>query len=771
MKRPFLHDCAGYTITHAVRFAFLGLAGGIAAAEYGDWIWMLTAVSIALAVIILRRNYSQIIVVAFLCIGFLYWQGVHPAAPSAWSPDEYRTIRGIIVDQPAIQDGKSRFVLQCRAGSIKTSVRVFCTFPVNVQKGNQIKAEGVLRRIRPPGNPGEFDFQEYYAHRSTFYGMTLTDPASIVAEPSKIWAGNRLIQGCVERSRRAISASLRPKQAVLLEGMLLGFQQDFSDEDMAMFQKSGMIHILSVSGFHVGFVMLGGIWLAELLRLQKRSRFLFLSLLLCGYGFLCGWPIPFIRAALMAWLALLAGYYGRGRQMMNAVCVAGLFILAFNPAALFEISFQLTFLATVGLAWAAGHYPPGQTDAKWKTWLAASAAPQIFVLPAAIYYFNLVSVVSVAANLILVPVSGGAVILGFLGILAGQIHPLLASFFLLPAGMLTEIIFQGAAFFANLPGAYFWLAKPQAAAVAGGYAGIILLSLNVDGLRRNIFRWIGAGLVAVMLLNMIMPGTWRNRGKLEIVFLDVGQGDCTFIKTPAGHTMLIDGGGSQTYKVGKQVVLPYLRRSGYHHLDLVIASHDHQDHIGGLTEVLAEMPSLIVAAPAGSAAERLEAFGPVMEVSGSCSFVFDESTRIYWWTPKTTSESTDADNENSLVAAVESGGFRLLLTGDAGAEEQEQILSVGDFDPAAVVVKVPHHGSRYACSEAFLQKVSPRLAVVSAGERNRFNHPHAEMLAAYRRRNIEIFRTDQDGAVQMMKDGRCLTVRTWRSQRQERIWL
>ncbi|MGE5544677.1 MAG: ComEC/Rec2 family competence protein, partial [Bacillota bacterium] len=670
------------TINRILIWIFTGLVTGISLAEWGDIWWLLILLLfIAFLALLLRR--PIIIVLATVAVfGFAYWEAAHPQHPGLQKT--YLTgARVLVLDRPHIREGKLRFVGLIQEEGFK--VRVFLPPVLPLEKGDLLEVNGSLREIKGPTNPGDFNFKEYWAHRDVFYNLLVTElpPPRVVANQSSF--GGHLLARVIKRGHQAIDASMTGEQVVLLEGMLFGFQGEISEEQYVLFQKSGLVHVFSVSGFHVGFIVLIGIWAANRLGKRKSTRFLIVLTLLTVYGFMTAWPSPMVRASIMACLGLAAHYFGREEDLPTSLAMAGIVLLLLSPANLFTISFQLSFLATWGLIYL---YPRWKeitgVHTSWGKAVLLCLAPQVATLPLAAYYFNLVSLISVVSNLLLVNVAGSAVTLGFLGVVAAQFSQVLASFFMVPAGFLTAIVQGGSVLLGKIPGSFLWVAQPALWSVFAAYLGMILLwgkftirkdriSMNsregetetvfsINGIRRSI----GLCLILIFAVSLLMPGQLKAPGVLRVVFLDVGQGDAVFIKTPRGFTILVDGGGSELFDVGQEVVLPYLRRQGIRKIDLAIATHPHIDHLQGLKSVLKECPARVVVAGESCYADLCESGSELVSINGLQEISLDRASRMWIWAPEP-GGLAEPGNDTSVISKIIMGDISFLLTGDAEA--------------------------------------------------------------------------------------------------------
>lgn len=734
-----------------VKVLFCGLALGIAAAEGGKWLY--TSLVFLLWLLWRHRGVMHYLILVF-AIAYVYWSLAHPVAPEL--QEGIFKGRVTVVSAPVVKEKGTSFIGVDEVNKMR--LRVWCNFPVELKAGDVIEAWGTIRRIKPPSNPSEFDYREYYAHRRIFFILSVKEPYGLRVMEHRYSLLGDLWHSLWQNASSSLNASMGKREALMLAGMLFGRQEELEPDDLLLFQKTGLVHLLSVSGFHVGFIMLMGVLISQGLGLSKRGKILVVSLFLLVYGFMALWPISLVRASLMAWLGLIAYYYGRDNDLVNSLFLAGSIILLINPSALFEISFQLSFLATWGLVYLYPVWAKRSTKA-WTKPILASLAPQMAVLPLATYYFNLISFISTAANFILVNVAGIAVILGFLGVVVSQFCPEISGVFLFPAGLLVKTVLWGTACFSHFPYAYSWTAQPPWAGVVCAYCGLMILSSSspITGKRPQdmAMAW---GLVIFYLVGVIRPVYLQDPGRLKVVFLDVGQGDAVYIKTPYGTTMLIDGGGAENFEVGTKVVLPYLRRQGVRRLDVVLATHPHVDHIKGLTEVLRELPADIIITGVGCS-KHLQSYGRVVELKGSRVLKLDETTFLWLWGPYGDNEGKQ-DNEKSVLAKVVFGQTSFLFTGDAGKEELKHFLEE-EFNANAQVLKIPHHGSRYSWFPEFLEEVKPQYAVISVGAHNPFGHPDPVVLEGLKAKNIEVLRTDEQGAVTFISDGnkiRCNTI-------------
>lgn len=670
-------------------------------------------------------------------------------------------ISGTIASIPDSSEGRTRFILNTgQEPKYHRHYQVVCRFSAPVHKGDRIWLSGDLQPPHRPGNPGEFDYRRYLYHKDIYYILSVPELEEIEKiETADGW------QGAVNRYRDRVTQVtgqyLTKEEAIILRGMLLGETDDMDPQLYDEFQETGIIHLFSVSGLHIGFLLLLSAWVSSLLGARRSYRLLIGVVVLIVYGTLISWPVPVIRASLMGGLGLLAYYSGRPHQMLNSLGMAGIVILLIDPHALFTISFQLSFLAAWGLIYL---FPAVRQRLKFKGfWADAILVPvcaQLAVVPVLAYYFNMISPVSVLANLLVTYLSGGVVILGFISLFLVACAPL-AVISLAPAGLLIELIILATHICASIPSGVLWVATPCIAAMLLYYTGL-LIWLDWPPASSCYRYTMGAGLLLIMLffLWVAWPPAWRDRGIMEVVFVDVGQGDSILIKSPQGRFILVDGGGSDFYQVGEMKLIPYLRHRGIRSIDMMINTHPDTDHLKGLEEVLAEIPVDIFAYP--SALESYPRYQTIFQQNRSTQMALtglragqtlriEDDCFVDVLYPAADTDDGDLTNHHSLILRCRYGTSSFLLLGDVDAEGIYDLMEK-HHNLSSDVVKVPHHGSRSSLAADFYQQNTFTWSVISVGD-NQFGHPHQEVIDMLEGQKIRIYRTDQQGMIRFSSDG------------------
>ncbi len=739
------YDCR---VLFILLFLFL-LAGGIRGGKYS------------------MQSYSTL---ALFLIASLYFGWFQEEPPVNLKTRDGVVLTGIVETIPRSDGNRCSFILRNQEmDRDKKKVQVFCNFIAPIERGEQISLRGDLKLPSSPGNPGEFDYPHYLSYSGIYYLLSVKDKNAItvISAPGR---ADSFFAAVRHSGENIIQANLSPSEAAILIGMLLGKTDAMDPEQYQEFQKSGIVHIFSVSGLHIGFLLLLMTWLTSLARFTPRVKFAVTVFSLLLYGSIVAWPVSVMRAVIMGIMGLLAYYSGRENALLNGLGLAGSIIIIMDPFALFKISFQLSFMATWGLLYL---FPLLKKRLRYKSrigdLLLIPLSAQLAVLPLIAYHFNLFSPVSLLSNVLTTYLSGACVMLGLLTLMLAQLWPLLASIILLPTGFFIEMILSINNAVLKLPFAFYWVATPSIIIIGTYYMGLFLLVFpwQGDGSKIRGLRQLGLSFLLAFILLISLPASLYQKGVVELALIDVGQGDSILLKTPGGKFILVDGGGSQFSDPGSKKLLPYLHYRGIRKIDLVINTHPDIDHLQGLEKVCKELRVANIALPfclreAEEYKEMKEiAFRegiPLFYLKSRQQLRFEKGCVITVLYPEGGIYSGHDYNNKSLVLHGQYGDFSFLLTGDVGKEGMREIMRRGKLK--ATAIKVPHHGSKGSLLPEFYREVNPHWAIISAGANNSFGHPHPSVLNELGEQGIKILRTDKNGAVVFRSDGRSVTIRT-----------
>lgn len=649
--------------------------------------------------------------------------------------------------------------------------------------GERIRGQFKLRRPRGYLNPGGFDYPLYLKSQ----GVTLEGWAGEgeTLERRGTGEGFRLLGLAYtlrDRMIRAVSGLLPSDQASLLVAIILGERSGIPRRINEAFLGSGTYHILAISGLNVSLLAGALFFLLKAARVPLRLSALLSIGLITFYAALAGGSPSVVRAAVMTDVYLLGLILDREADSLNTLALSAIGLLLWQPLFLFDVGFQLTFVATGAILVAVDRLPLASWPVPWR-WAATpvvlSIAAFLGTAPILASAFHRSSLIGILANLPIVPLSGLLTGAGMLFALLAMVIPQSLGWFAVLIGWLIDLLVSLAGWFARLPFASVQLFSPSIPMIICYYAAI---GAAMAAMGRRWLRWAAcaAALACVILVGVRLLPIFQD-GRLRMTVLDVGQGDGIVLELPGKRTILIDGGGlfDDRFDIGEQVVVPFLLSRWIGHLDVVVLSHPHPDHLNGLQAVLrhisvgqlwdsgqrAVIPTYLwleeVLRDRRIPHKILEAGYQTSQFAPVQIGVLHPSNPMLSGSPR--GRFSDV-NSNSLVLTVRYGKVAFLLPGDIEQEAEDRLLEQ-ETDLGAQVLKVPHHGGRTSSSEPFLARVHPKIAIVSAGYRNRFRHPHQETLDRYRANGIQLYRTDRDGAVTVMSDGSTVEVKTMQGSR------
>jgi len=553
-------------------------------------------------------------------------------------------------------------------------------------------------------------------------------------------------------------------RAPAAEAMVLARRETLDRGARERFAAAGLSHLLAISGLHVAVVAAAILTTASVARLPRGLAAPGAGAGVLGYTALLGFPHAATRAATQICLVLGARVLQRPSDPFALLAAAGILLLAGDPLALAEPGFQMSFAGVAGLvAW---HGPLARRLAcvrvrAARDAAAASVAATVATAPIAAWTFGQAAPVGLVANLVAIPIAGLAVPAIGAALAVGMAWPPAGELLGGGAAALLAALDATAAGAARVPGGHFPVARPGFAAILGAAGAVAVARGLLRARRRPVGRrarrlvTVGAAsfaaLAAAPAFGALAPPV------LELHVIDVGQGDALGIRTPRGRWLLVDAGPrSTTFDAGRALVVPYLLRQGAWELEALLLTHPDGDHIGGAEAVLSALEPDFVLDPAaatgkGQYVEALRAAagsgGRWLRAEAGAELLLD-GVRLSVLAPDSASLAASSEaNDISVVARLDFGEFRALLMGDAPAEVEHRLVA---RDPAALraaVLKVGHHGSHTSTSPELLGAVGPAYALIPVGRRNRYGHPHPEVVGRLESAGVTVLRTDRDGSI------------------------
>jgi len=763
------------------------------AADFPWWGWLVMAAPAAAGLLLVRKRHGWRL--AFACALALVLGAVRyclslprldASTLASYNDQGFVTLSGVIDDMPDERD--THVNLRVRVDSltpedgpqreVQGTALVQAPRGERYHYGDRVEVRGKLET--PPVLEG-FSYRDYLAREGI---SSMVRYARV--EPTASWEGNRLRAAMIafrERAHSAITALLPDPQAALLSGILLGIESRISPEVREAFNAVGATHVIAISGSNL--VILAGIIQALAARVVKRPGAVATITIvgIVAYAAFVGGDAAVVRATIMTSLALVAAQLGRQTYGLASLGFAAILMSAINPLVLWDVGFQLSFLATLGLVLYVeplqGVLEKGlgrilsqqraqQVVAALSDAFIVTLAAQITTTPIIALTFGRLSVLSLPVNLLIIPAQTPLMVLGGLGVLAALVW--------WPLG---QIIAWGSWLFltwtagvvrlaARLPYASLELRDVPPLAVWGIYGvmfGLTFAAMQQPGALQNhltgLRRALGTKALAAGGLGMaalLFATAWSlPDGRLHVTFVDTGGAAATLIETPGGRQILVDAGGSgRRLRTALGDALPFWDRR----LDLLVITEPAASNVAALPDVLSRYRFDAVMIPAGAAPPAVGSAQVIAAQPGMTVRVGDGVLLTVLDAPAAPPPGVEPSAE-PVVLLVEYGDARVLLPGDLTPEGEARLLSAGTPLHAAVM-QVPRGGHESVCGEAFLAATSPQIAVIAVEEGNRSGLPHEPVLERLSAAGAVIYRTDEDGTVRITTDGRGLWIRTGR---------
>lgn len=644
--------------------------------------------------------------------------------------------------------------------------------------GKVCKVSGELLQPTQSRNPNAFDYQAYLQRRNIFWNYEANGLDLDLCMEVK---GNLILQ--LKRVRQMEINKLEDKlnegTAAISAALLFGDRNLMQPEIITAYEKTGTVHLLAISGLHVA--LLAGMCYSLLLRIgitrEKVDLILIISLPL--YAVLTGLTPSVNRAVSMLLFFIMARKFRLKVSPLDVFSLTFLLLVLTSPFIIYEPGFQLTFSVSLALILSANGII-GRYNSYLVKLTVVSMIAQLASVPIILTFFYEISLISVMANLLFVPLFSLVILpLVLVYYLSSVFFPPLSELFLPPIEFFVTFANQMSAALAGLPNSSVIIGKP----------GITLVLLQLVFLMVTFVFWEKSGKVDMpnrvplfwllpmipILLQLVLPYL-SPVGK--VVFIDVGQGDSVFVQLPFNRAnYLIDTGGTivfpkeeweerkDPFEVGEDILLPYLKSEGVRKIDKLVLTHGDMDHIGGASSLLSGLKVKEIHLPIAKDRSDLER-NMIKKAQSKQTKIIEVGAGSGWKEGDNVFQvvspfaKLDDKNEGSIVLWARFGGKTWLFTGDIGESSEEELVKRFP-DMKADVLKVGHHGSKTSSSEIFLESISTYTAVISAGVKNRYGHPHQEVLDRMKNHRVKVYRTDQQGAVIYIFTAKSGTFSTW----------
>ncbi len=714
--------------------------------------------------------------------------------------DNYVQLTGVVRNIPDYDSGRVRFVLSSEniitmkdsfniAGDV--IVRIFKSGQKiednakELEEGDRVSLIGRLSTPQPMRNPDEFDYKRYLQLQGIdkIFSVNGYNFYEVISKENLSFLDKYIIYPSKKFALNNINRFVPGDEGAFLKAIVTGERTDITREMKVDFVNAGVMHLIAVSGLNIAYVIIFLTILFSILRIPQPYRLILIIILLFYYCLFTGSSPSIVRATFMGVIILTGFQIQRKIVIYNVIGFSGLLMLVYDSKQLFDPSFILSFAAVLSIVFLYKRFEDlfvmrVRTNTLWKKFLFwmmvtffITLAAQIGTLPLTALYFNKLSIVALLVNIFSVWASNISLAMGFLQILVGTFSDFLSSIIGEFNYWFLKIQLGFIKYSAQLPFSYVNIYKFSLV----NLLLYLVFVINIFTLKK--YNWVFRSAVGVSIIIAFYLTNLDFNKNLKIAFLDVGQGDCAVIHTPEGKTIVIDAGGQNfNYNAGENTLTPFLKRNDIEKIDLLVFTHLHMDHIGGLKYILENFRvdnvlesgqhynspycnSIDSIIRVNKIPRSIMRFGDVIksdEFRLYCLFPSEEFVRV----------SSDYSNSNlnngSVVLKFKYKDTEVLFTGDAEKESEGFITqSYGSF-LSCDILKAGHHGSITSTTIPLALKSNPKLALISCGLYNIYNHPSDIVLRRLKRLGTEIHRTDLDGALIVESDGKKINVVEWK---------
>lgn len=652
--------------------------------------------------------------------------------------------------------------------------------------GDILQISGKYIRPNKMRNYGGYDEQKYLKTKKIYGKLNISNLKVLEKEKENLVM--RLSNRICSKIEDNIDIVFDKQGAQILKGVLLGDDSGIDEEVKENFQDSSILHILAVSGMHINYLVLGSVAFFKKIIGKRYSKIVTIIILII-YMFVSGFSPSVVRATIMGVLFIISSLVHRKNDIWTSLSISLFIIVIYNPYLIMNVGLQFTYFGTIGIVMFNKMFfeildnkkrvkekckgkKYEKLKKKAKEFLSVILAAQITILPLNIYYFNSFNPYFIISNFFTSIIICPVIIFGFsfiffsfifmpvsklislfvkmgicIIIFISEMGNLPFSKIYLPTFRICYLIVY-VLFIVIFKNLYFIYNSKQITTTQKRIRNIVSLLKYKMKINSMKLKTISTIFLIIIIIFTIVP---KN---LKIYFVDVGQGDCTFIVTPNNQTILIDGGGNESgsFDVGKNILIPYILDRGYTKIDYIIVSHFDSDHFQGCAKIMEELQvKTVIISKQVETSENYEKFKEIVKNKKIKVIVVGEGDRIniendfYFdilWPKKSKVISENTLNNNSIVCKLNYKNFSVMFTGDIEDIAEKKILEsysgrLQIFD--STILKVGHHGSKTSSSQEFLNTVKPQIALIGVGENNKFGHPNSqvvERLEKLRNKNI-----------------------------------
>ncbi|MDP4115082.1 MAG: DNA internalization-related competence protein ComEC/Rec2 [Bacteroidota bacterium] len=714
----------------------------------------------------------------------------HNFLPVSLQSEQEIKVFGKIKDVELERDYEVRFEIQLDSFHTKinndgSSIKLICrvrdtkhkldSLYADIYPGYTIEVTGKFQKAKERRNPGEYDLDASFRNMglSGYFNTYSTDNISITRKEK-----NQL-SSIVLNFRKYIDRSIchlySGSAAGLVKGFIVADRSGIDQKINESFINSGVVHVLSVSGLHIAYIVLILLILFSGLGIRTKSLLTILMLLL--FAFITGSPAPVLRSIIMAIVIIAAFIFNRNSNIYNSLSIAAFIILIVNPNQLFDPGFQLSFSAALSIAL---FHPVIKTKIlllnikyAWINslliFISVTFAAQLGTLPFVLMYFHKLSLTAFAANMVIIPLTGLIITNAVASLIIGAIWFKLATLFAASNEFLIFMLYKFLAIAGNPKYSVILIRE-----FTSFHAGLFYIFLFISYFIIKSEYQVKVKIICILLIcsSYTLYGGAFNTDllpahNLDIVMIDVGQGDAFLVKFPSGKIALIDAGNASSFwDNGEKTILPLLNYLDVPAIDYAFISHVDKDHYSGMVYLLEKNIIKNMYKPEPDSEDvkdvKLESLIrnkriPIYYYSKSIMPV--DNARIYFYNLNNVNKKNT--NDNSGVFKIVYGKTGILFTGDLGKMGEDRLAAYWKNALHSDILKISHHGSKNSTKDEFLNLSAPKMCLISVGIRNRYGHPSKEVLDRIKN-NSQVLRSDKEGAIFLTSDGENINRIQWR---------
>lgn len=761
---------------------------------------------IIIILLIFSMKLKYIIIFIFLIGGYIYTNILETNYEEKYQEIYTEAkIRGIILTN--IEEKDYKYVTTIQAKYINNVEYKNIKLRLEIKKskelkeypniGDEIEFVGQIEKGNIARNYKGFDYKEYLKTKG-LYGVVTVDNIEI---KTKGHNNKNCLYNIKNNMKSNMKKILNEEEASLCIGILIGDRENISEDTEDNFKKSNLTHMLAVSGSHITYIITA--FSNTIGKKQKKLSKIITIIFLLFFMALTGFTASVMRASLMGIILLIGSLIYRKPDTINNLGISSLIILIINPYFIKDIGFLLSYAGTIGIIFFGdliiniiskivenlkNNNTLIQKESNKESILkkilsklikylinsfSITMAANIMIIPIMAYYFSTISLTFWISNILAAPIMEVVTIFGFIVYLISLIFCSLAEFLGIFLNFFLYLMLKIAEISSNIPGSLIYIKTPYILECIFYYLFIayIFNLWELKGKLKNIIFTKKIMLIIIVLVLIVKLLISIIPLNLRIYFVDVGQGDCTLIKTPQNKTILVDGGGSEfgNFDVGEQILLPYLLDRKITKIDYIMISHFDSDHVKGILTIIKKLNvKNIIISKQGENSNNYKEFLEIikdkniniMQVKKGDCIKIDKYTYFEILFPENNLIKENILNNNSIVAKLHCKYISMLFTGDIEEIAEIRLYELYKDSNAleSTILKVAHHGSKSSSIGKFLDLVKPKIVFIGVGENNNFGHPNTGVIQRLHIYTKQIYRTDLNGEIELKERGKTINI-------------